>query len=395
MAMGVVLLWPKDAHAYAWMVRHEYSACVQCHADPSGGGLLTSYGRAQSETLLRTHYGKPPEEDEEESTYGNFAWGLWKGDPKDMLLFGADVRELYYAQSTKNAPNVSKFILMQADAQAQLHVDRFRANASLGYAEQGALPASLTRNPDKNLVSRTHWLGVELDEDKKMMIRAGRLNLPFGIRSIEHTLWARSVTRTDTNSAQQDGLAFSYNGGKLRTEVMAVLGNLQLRPYQYHEYGYSGYVEYTPKPKLAVGVSSLVTHADLDIQTQTPMWRQAHGFFGRYAPARWVVLGLEQDLVINSQPGSAAQPHNNIAGTVGYLNADFEPLQGVHLMATLEDQQNDFSRGGFSWAAWAGAVWFFLPHADVRADVIYQDVTTNGSTHTGITTFLAQAQVFL
>ena len=393
--MCIILLWPKDAHAYAWMIRHEYSGCIQCHADPSGGGLLTSYGRAQSETLLRTRYGKPPEDEEEESTYGNFAWGLWKGDPKDMLLVGADVRELYYNQSTQNAPNLSKFIWMQADAEAQLHIDRFRANGTIGYAEQGALPASLTRNPDKNLISRTHWLGVELDTDKKMMVRAGRLNLPFGLRSIEHTLWARTATRTDINSGQQDGVAFAYNGGQLRGELMAVLGNLQLRPYDYHEYGYSGYVEYTPKSRLAVGVSSLLTHAALDIETETPLWRHAHGLFGRYSPKPWVVLGLEQDLVLTSQPGSASVPHNNIAGTVGYLTADFEPLQGVHLMTTLEDRQNDFSRGGFSWGAWGGAGWFFLPHADVRADLIYQNVTTNGSSHTGITTFLVQAHVFL
>ncbi len=394
-ALSVLLFWPNDAHAYGWMVRHEYSACIQCHADPSGGGLLTGYGRAESETLLRTHYGKTSDEEEAGSTYGNFAWGLWKGDTQDRLLLGADARELYYTQSTQNAPSISKFILMQADAQAQLHLDRFRANGSIGYAEQGALPAALTRNPDKNLVSRTHWLGVELDEDKKMMIRAGRVNLPFGLRSIEHTLWARTVTRTDINSGQEDGVAFSYNGGQLRGEVMAVLGNLQLRPYKYHEYGYSGYVEYTPKSRLAVGVSSLLTHAALDIQTETALWRHAHGLFGRYSPKQWVVLGLEQDLVLFSQPANSSQPHNNIAGTVGYLNADFEPVQGIHLMTTLEDQQNDFSRGGFSCGAWAGAAWFFLPHADVRADVIYQNVTTNGSAHTGITTFLAQAHVFL
>jgi hypothetical protein len=391
--MGIVLLWPSNAHAYAWMVRHEYSGCVQCHADPSGGGLLTGYGRAQSENILRTHYGKESEE-EEESTLGNFAFGLYKPNDKETLLFGADARELFYNVSPQGAPSTSKFLLMQVDGQAQLHIDRFRANGSIGYAESGALPASLTRNPDKNLVSRTHWLGVDIDDDKKMLIRAGRLNLPFGLRSIEHTYWARSVTRTDINYAQQDGVAFSYNGGQLRTEVMAILGNLQLRPYRYHEYGYSGYVEYTPKSKLAVGISSLVTHAALDVQTQTSMWRHAHGAFARYSPKEWLVISAEQDLVINSQPGNPQQPHNNIVGTVGYINADFEPIQGVHLMTTLEDQQNDFSRGGFSAGVWGGAAWFFLPHADVRADVIYQSVTTGGP-HTGITTFLAQAHVFL
>jgi hypothetical protein len=373
------------------MIRHEYSGCVQCHADPSGGGLLTGYGRAQSDALLRTQYS----EADSNASYGAFAWGLYKGDEKELLLLGADARELYYNQSIKGTPNTSKFILMQVDAQAQVHVDRFRANGSVGYAEQGALGAALTRSSDKNLVSRTHWLGVELDEDKKMMIRGGRLNLPFGLRSIEHTYWARAGTRTDTNSAQQDGVAFAYNAGQLRGEAMAILGNLQLRPYKYHEYGGSVYVEYTPRSKLAIGASALITHADLDINLETPLWRQSYGIFGRYSPKHWVVIGLEQDVLFSSQPGGASTPHNNVAGMVGYVNADFEPVQGVHLLATLEDQHNDFSRGGLSWGAWAGAAWFFLPHADVRTDIIYQDVTTNGSARTAVTTVLAQAHVFL
>src|SRR3954470_24712140 len=56
-AFWITLLGSPAAHAYAWMIRHEYTGCNQCHADPSGGGLLTAYGRAQSELLLRTRYG--------------------------------------------------------------------------------------------------------------------------------------------------------------------------------------------------------------------------------------------------------------------------------------------------------------------------------------------------
>jgi hypothetical protein len=53
-----VALLPSRAHAYPWMIKHGYSGCPVCHADPSGGELLTAYGRAQSELLLRMHYGK-------------------------------------------------------------------------------------------------------------------------------------------------------------------------------------------------------------------------------------------------------------------------------------------------------------------------------------------------
>ena len=46
-----------QADAYPWMMRHNYFGCGNCHADPSGGGLLTAYGRAQGDLLLRMRYG--------------------------------------------------------------------------------------------------------------------------------------------------------------------------------------------------------------------------------------------------------------------------------------------------------------------------------------------------
>src|SRR5450755_2700380 len=62
-AWSIVLLFvsffPNRAHAYAWMIKHAYAGCPVCHADPSGGELLTAYGRAQSDLLLRMRYGKP------------------------------------------------------------------------------------------------------------------------------------------------------------------------------------------------------------------------------------------------------------------------------------------------------------------------------------------------
>ena len=63
--LACVLLAPARAEAYTWMIRHAYNGCGVCHADPSGGEVLTAYGRAQSDLLLRMRYdGKSPEEAE-------------------------------------------------------------------------------------------------------------------------------------------------------------------------------------------------------------------------------------------------------------------------------------------------------------------------------------------
>lgn len=55
-AAALSLLLSARAEAYPSMVKHGYSACGTCHADPSGGELLTPYGRALSSVLLSTEW---------------------------------------------------------------------------------------------------------------------------------------------------------------------------------------------------------------------------------------------------------------------------------------------------------------------------------------------------
>lgn len=107
---------------------------------------------------------------------------------------------------------------------------------------------------------RRHWLGYAFADDA-VLVRAGRMNVPFGVRSIEHTMFVRVATRTDLNETQQYGVAVAYTGELLRGEVMGILGNCQLSPDAYRERGYSAHLELAPLPRAALGVSSLVTHA--------------------------------------------------------------------------------------------------------------------------------------
>jgi hypothetical protein len=48
-AFAILSLATSRADAYPWMIRHEYNNCIACHVDPSGGGMLTPYGRGQSQ----------------------------------------------------------------------------------------------------------------------------------------------------------------------------------------------------------------------------------------------------------------------------------------------------------------------------------------------------------
>ncbi|MFO0678306.1 MAG: hypothetical protein U0169_17345 [Polyangiaceae bacterium] len=377
----------KDAAAYPWMIRHDYANCSTCHLDPSGAGVLTPYGRAQSEVLLRTRYGTPAE-DEDPSKLAAFAFGAIPL-PEEVSL-QADVRVMHLRTKPPSpAPLVARTILMQADGAVGLSIDRFRGAGTLGYVHEGALGASVTHGTEDRVVSRQHWAGVVFGKDDAFTLRAGRMNLPFGLRILEHTSWVRQSTRTDVNAAQSHGLALAYGTEKIRAEAMAVLGNFQLSPARLRERGVSGYAELALRQDLAAGVSTLVTHSDYDPETRAPTFRQAHGLFARYTPVKSVVVMAEADLLARS---AMRQPI--LVGTTALLQVDFEPIQGVHAMATGEILQSAFTRGGPSLGGWLSFAWFFAPHADLRADVLLRSMESGG-TRVEIPTFLGQIHAFL
>jgi hypothetical protein len=394
---AALLFHASSAHAYPWMIRYEYTQCVACHADPSGGGLLTEYGRVEGEYLLRTRY---PQYDNPGRTAGFLGFVPLPS----ALLLGGDVREAALWVKPQGAPATTDIFMMQADAEGQVKVGRVRANGSIGFAQEGAFPASITKGSSNNLVSRLHWVGVDLGDDDQFTIRAGRMNLPFGNRSIDHVSWTRTYTRTDTNQDQDEGLAFAFNLRHFRGEVMAIAGNYQEAPDAFRERGYSAFVEVDPLPKLAFGASSLVAHSNIGLDPNgvplpSDLWRQAHGVFARYSPFKPLVLMGEYDFLYDSQPATLTSGAINAPGFVGQFSADLEVIQGVHLqgIAELLDKKSDLPGPGGTqpWLrGWGVLNWFFLPHADLRFDLIYESDAQSGE-RIGITTFLGQVHAYL
>jgi len=464
-----VAVFPTRAHAYTWMIKHGYSGCAVCHADPSGGELLTEYGRVQSDLLLRMRYGKgggaessslasrpvlarlnpelrtdalsgtDDDEDEDapqaddaakksadapkadaaaeekpaeasaeeeapaaaaapsesESAEGDlseshsFLWGLVK--TPDWLLLGGSYRHLTLFRPERTEKKFVTFPMM-ADVYGQASFGNFRISGSIGAVRVGvgspyARAAQVTRGQGDqwNLLSRTHWVGYDFG-DGAFTLRAGHMNLPFGVRVPDHTLWVRQATRTDRESAQQDGVALAYNAEPIRGEIMLIAGNYQVNPDKYRERGYSLYAEYLTGQRTALGISSLVTTAKKDRITLDPKAvRQVHGAFIRTAFSDSVVLLAEAD-------GLFTTDHD--AGYVGLAQLDFEVTQGLHLMATGEllDKGYDKIVGGprtpgngqLQTGAWGTVDWFCLPHVEIRADVFSRqadELTVLGQLH--------------
>ena len=377
------LTFTRSAAAYPWMIRHGQKTCNSCHLDPSGAGLLTSFGRDQGDGILRTQFGLP----KDDHTIGGFLFGLVK-EPEGFL-FGASVRNATLFMKPEGRRASVRSILMQADLRAGLDFERIKAAVSFGVIPMGGQLAAII--PDKGLVlaSREHWLGVTFGGD--FLLRAGRMHLPYGIRNNEHTMWIRSATRSDINVSQQHGLALSYSTKAMRGELMAIAGNYQLPPDIYRERGYSGYFEYFVEKKASVGVSSLITHAggDLYASVRSPFTRQAHGVFSRYALAKSTVLLAQMDLLVAKRTGVDTK-----LGYDGMLQVDVEPVQGVHFAPALEILKSPGSTSGASLGGWISAIWFFAPHLDFRLDGIYRSTDTPVG-RVGNLTALAQIHAYL
>lgn len=445
----VGVFWTEPAHAYGWMIRHGYGGCPTCHVDPSGGELLTLYGRMQGDILVRMHYGEASvtetkneefddifnsfdsdssssdssssdessdgagessdegaeaggEEpidldadaaaddekggkgknaggkDASEDPHVGFLWGLVETPPN--LLLGGSFRNM--AIYSIGADDPFKFIpVMMADLFMHVRADNVRVGATAGIAKvkpgsPHARAAQVThgQGDQYNMVSRTHWLGFDMGEADNYLLRFGRINLPFGVRVPEHTLWAREATRTDRESDQQHGVALAYSGETFRTEVMGIAGNFQINPDTYRERGYSLYFEYFPNPELAVGASSMVTYAAEDrLLLRKDVVRQAHGGLARAKLLDWLSVLAEADVLLTTDTSM---------GYVGFAQFDAEVIQGLHLMATGEfldqgfvgpetpDHQPSSGLGKPRFGVWGSIDWFFYNQFEFRLDLV-------------------------
>jgi hypothetical protein len=284
---------------------------------------------------------------------------------------------------------------MQTDIRGVFNVGAVELAGSLGYAHEGGQGAWIThRAQGDNLVAREFWAGYSFDEEKNTRLRAGRFYLPYGLRVIDHTLFVRNATQTDLDSQQQYGLSLFRGGDNYRLEVMAILGNYQLRPDRYRERGYSAYVEYAAMNRLGVGMSSLLTYQG---ESSSPSVtgssiRGAHGPFVRWAPFSNLALMSEWDFLHNG-PTNGGTP---ILGLAGVVQADWEFYRGVHAVATPEMYFSNLDAGSksASYRGWLTAAWFPYPHFDFRIDGIYGSESFAG-TRMNYVMALGQAHVSL
>lgn len=173
LAVGFVVI-AGLALAYPEMARHGYDACSGCHVAPSGGGLLTGYGRSAGPTLHSTWALAGEEEP---------SLGLAPPAP-DWLLVGGDVRTIAMRVSAGETVTTRAFP-MQLEGELGLSpLPPLTVVASAGrYGEAGR------EEFRRAYVKLAHAFGAS---GWRLAGRAGRFMPAYGLEMVDHRLATRA-----------------------------------------------------------------------------------------------------------------------------------------------------------------------------------------------------------
>jgi hypothetical protein len=179
-----------SATAEPMFLSKQYTRCTACHYSPSGGGLLTPYGRLLSHRELSTTGGNgaAPAAGDEDDPRGeqSFLYGAL-GDSLDPVHLGLDLRPSHLRVGFPGG-HQGMNLLMNFDL-----IGAVQKNGWTAYASAGREPPA--HGKDARFISYEHWIAYQRDEG--LGIRAGRFLPAYGIRFADHTAFTRTYLDFD------------------------------------------------------------------------------------------------------------------------------------------------------------------------------------------------------
>jgi hypothetical protein len=179
-----------SASAEPMFLAKQYTRCTPCHYSPTGGGLLTPYGRLLSSRELSTFAGNgaAPAAGDEDDPHGQqaFLYGAL-GNALGPVHLGLEMRPSHLRVSFPGG-HLGQNLLMNLDL-----IGAVQKNGWTAYASAGREPAA--HGKDARFISYEHWIGYQRDEG--FGIRAGRFLPAYGVRFADHTAFTRTYLGFD------------------------------------------------------------------------------------------------------------------------------------------------------------------------------------------------------
>jgi hypothetical protein len=185
--LGLLSFGAYTAHAEPYLAVQLGLKCAQCHVNPTGGGLRTTFGDTFAQTVLPLQH---------------LDTGLdnWTGALGQYLRTGGDLR--FDAQLTQipHTSSVNEFSLEQTRVYLEANVIPERL---LAYVDEQVAPGgALNREAYVLYWSATHdWY-----------LKAGQMYLPFGLRLQDQTAFILTATGINMTTPDQ-GVEFGWERG--------------------------------------------------------------------------------------------------------------------------------------------------------------------------------------
>ncbi len=294
-AAALATLSASAAWAEPLFLAKQYTRCTPCHYSPTGGGLLTPYGRLVSHRELSTTGASTtakasPAAGSDDDPHGEqaFLYGAL-GDALGPVHLGVEMRP--------SALRIG-FPGGHQDMNFWMNVDLIAAvqkGGWTGYATAGREPPNSAERDGRTLteaafISYEHWISYETAQG--LRIRGGRFLPAYGVRFADHTTYSRSSLDLDRND-QIYGLEVSGTIGRSLVQAMVSPGKAEAI---LHDHGHRGFstagrwqLDLTPRATV-VGSAFYRDSTDLDQKSGS-----AGGAFG-FAPGARVSIWTEVDI---------------------------------------------------------------------------------------------------
>lgn len=339
LSLVVTCGWFFSADAFVENVTHGYQSCRACHMSPSGGGVLTEYGRSLSRELMST-WGK--------EGFENAGFGLIKETEKFRV--GGDVRAVQtYVDNYQVKSN--RFFMMQQNVELAFKTGKAWIIGTLGTQE------GPSGTPDRGtFLSERHY--VLIDAAENVTVRLGKFRTNFGLNDPNHTRVTKSPLGFGSLSETYN-LEVGIHNEKSELFLTSSHGFLDTPNNPRSENSLAASYGHYIGEKAKVGASFLSG----ENQTRT---RQLLGLWG-IAPVgeRGVLMGE-----IDYQVGHALTPGREKTPLLGgHVRYGYNVVKGVMPYVLYEQLQTDMNDSDTKTTApGVGIQWLPIPHFEIQAE---------------------------
>ena len=326
------------ANAEPYLAAQMGLKCMQCHTNPTGGGLRNVYGNVFAQTQMAA---KRIGADED----------LWNGQVMKFLSVGGNARANWSYSDVPNVGSTNDFAVEEARAYLDFGVIPNRLSV---YLDQRFAPGNST-NLEANV---RYWL-----KEGEFYLKAGRQYLPFGYRFEDDNAFVRSVSGINMQ-APDEGVEFGMEKGSWTTQL-ALSNGTGGAPETDEGKQVTVRTEYV-QPVWRVGVSALSNHTDAGD-------RLGAGLFGAWRVGAVTLLG-EVDYFDDDSIGAGGRQL-----LASLAEADWKIKQGHNLKFVFEwfepnrDVDEDEQTRGSLLYEWA-PIQFIQIRAGIR---IYDGIPQN------------------